>query len=164
MRRWPPACTWGCRPAGIGRFSAARRAIHFNLLIPASRDEPLAARITGNVFARYRSAPIVDAARHIGTVAQAGLNVFTEVPDTLYETSDIRKTAPGDLTLRTLADLRLQAPVATRSALSAEAQLLQRQLTVAKVREMWFDAYRPLQGSPLIGSQPAGPRPASSPE
>ncbi len=145
-------------------WAAARRAIHFNLLMPASRDEPLAARITGNVFARYRSAPIVDAARHIGTVAQAGLNVFTEVPDTLYETSDIQKTAPGDLMLRTLADLRLQAPVATRSALSAEAQLLQRQLTVAKVREMWFDAYRPLQGSPLIGSQPAGPRPASSPE
>lgn len=145
-------------------WGVARRAIHFNLLVPAARDAPLAARIIGNIFARYRSAPVADAARHIGTVAQAGLNVFAEVPDTLYETSDIQKTAPGDLILRTLADLRLQAPVATRSALSAEAQLLQRQLTVAKVREMWFDAYRPLQDSPLTGSRPAGPRPDSSPE
>ncbi|MGQ9648962.1 MAG: right-handed parallel beta-helix repeat-containing protein [Phycisphaerae bacterium] len=145
-------------------WGVARRAVHFNLLVPASRDAPLAASITGNVFTRYRSVPVADAARHIGTVAQAGLNVFAEVPDTLYELGDIQKAGPGDLILRTLADLRLQAPVATRSALSAEAQLLQRQLTVSRVRQMWFDAYRPLQGSPLAGSQPAGPRPDSSPE
>lgn len=145
-------------------WGVAKRAVHFNLLMPASREAPLAAGITGNIFARYRAAPVADDAKHVGTAAQAGLNVFAEVPDTLYELSGIQKAAPGDLVLPALADLRLQAPVATRSALSAEAQLLQRQLTVAKVREMWFDAYRPVQGSPLIGSRPAGPRPDSSPE
>ena len=144
-------------------WGVARRAVHFNALLAAPRDKPLAATMTGNVFTRYGSVPIVDAARQIGTVAHAGLNVFAEVGEPLYQTSDVQKVAPGDRVLRTFAELRLQAPVATRSALSAEEQLLQRQLSVAKVRAMWFDAYRPLQSSPLTGSQPAGPRPASSP-
>ncbi len=144
-------------------WGVARRAIHFNMLLAASRDKPLAAIVTGNVLARYRSAPIVDGAKQVGTVAHAGLNVFAEVPDVLYETIDVQKAAPGDRALRSFAELRLHAPVATRSALSAESQLLQRQIRVAEVRAMWFDAYRPLQGSPLVGSQPAGPRPASSP-
>ncbi len=145
-------------------WAIARRAVHFNSLLAAPRDRPLAVTLTGNVFARYRSTPVVDAAGQIGTLAHVGMNVFAEVAEPLYETSDVNKAAPADRALQSFAELRLQAPVATRSALSAEEQLLQRQLTVAKVRAMWFDAYRPLSGSPLAGSQPTGPRPASSPE
>lgn len=144
-------------------WGAARRAIHFNMLLPPPRQKPLAAIVTGNVFTRYRSAPVVDAARHIGTLAHAGMNVFAEVSEGFYEGGDLQKAAAGDRLLRSFADLHLQAPVATRSALAAEEQLLQRQISVEQVRKMWFDAYRPLQGSPLLGTQPAGPRASSLP-
>ena len=76
-------------------WGVTRRAIHFNLLLPPDREKPLAAKRIGNVFARYRSAPIVDGAKQIGTIAEAASNVFVEVPESLYETAISRKLHPA---------------------------------------------------------------------
>jgi hypothetical protein len=146
-------------------WGVARRAIHLNQLSAARKDQPLSVVLIGNVFTRYRSTPIVDAARQIGTLSEVGQNVFAEVPEVLYDLAPgAPKMAPGDRRLSSFIDLRFKAPAATRSAMSVDDQLRRREVTVDAVRKMWLDAYQPLPGSPLTGSQPAGPRAASSPE
>jgi hypothetical protein len=145
-------------------WGAAQRAVHLNQLSPARSDQPLSVTLVGNVFTRYRSTPIVDAVRQIRTFAEVGQNLFADVPETLYELAPgSPRFAPGDRALQAFTDLQFKAPVATRSAMSVDDQLRLRQITVEAVRKMWFDAYQPLPGSPLSGSQPAGSRAGSSP-
>jgi hypothetical protein len=142
-------------------WNAAQRAVHLNQLSPARSEQPLSATLVGNVFARYRSTPIVDATRQIRTLVEVGGNLFADVPEALYELAPgSPKTAPGDHRLPAFTDLQFKAPAATRSAMSVDDQLRLRQLTVEAVRKMWFDAYQPLPGSPLSTRTSAGTREA----
>ncbi len=141
-------------------WGIAPRAVHFNPPTRKPTDQPIAAVLRRNVIARYRSAPILDGARRIGTLAEVGHNLFAGVPDPPYEkTPDVPGLGGGDRRLDTFSQLRLKGPAATRSAGKLEDQLLRRQATVPEVRQAWLDAYQPdTQPTAASPDAPAGPR------
>jgi len=135
----------------------AKRAIYFNVI----EGEPLHGQLKHNVFTRCEQIPVFDHAGSAKTLDRVGDNVFAGFDGPIYENIQSVKedSAPGDQRVDNFKQLRLGLAVSTQIADKAEQRLVRGELSVQKVRDMWFNAYRPTAHSPLLsGEVPIGPQ------